>query len=166
VIARRVNNEGVNRSLLQLRSQLGVNTILRETGFGSQRQILGALARNEILGILMDQDTKVDGVFVDFFGRPAYTPKGPVALALATGAVLLPVFILRQPDDTHKISFLPIYQLQLSGDKEADMLRNTAQLTRIIEEQIRQTPQQWVWMHQRWRRQPPSSDGGDKEAQA
>ncbi len=157
VIARRVNNEGANNSLLELRSRCGVSTILREKGFASQRLILRALANNEMLGILMDQDTKVDGVFVDFFGRPAYTPKGPVTLALATGAVLLPVFIIRQPDDTHKLSFLPIYQLQLSGDKEADILENTAQLTRIIEEQIRQAPQQWAWMHQRWKRQPPSS---------
>ncbi len=155
VIARRVNNEGVNNALLDLRSKCGVHTILREAGFASQRQILRALAKNELLGILMDQDTDVDGVFVDFFGQPAHTPKGPVALALATGATLLPVFITRQPDDTHKLTVLPIYQLQLTGDKEADILKNTAELTHMIEKQIRKTPEQWVWMHQRWKRKSP-----------
>ncbi len=154
VIARRVNNEKVNETLLDLRSQLGVNTILRESGFSSQRQILRALKNNELLGMLIDQDTKVDGVFVDFFGRPAYTPIGPVSLAMSTGAALIPVFVVRQPDDTHKLTFHPIYELKLTGNKEDDILNNTIKLTNIIEEQIRQIPEQWVWMHQRWKRQP------------
>lgn len=156
VVARRINNEGINTSLLELRSQWGVNTILRDSGFATQRQILRVLARNEILGLLMDQDANVDGVFVDFFGRPAYTPKGPLILALATGAAILPIFTTRQADNTHKITFLPIYQINLTGDKKADILYNTAQLNQIIEAQIRQTPDQWVWMHQRWKRKPPS----------
>lgn len=154
VIARRVNNERANEALLKLRSQLGVNTILRESGFSSQKQIIRALNNNELLGILMDQDTKVDGVFVDFFGRPAYTPVGPVALSMATGAPIIPVFITRQPDDIHKLTFYPIYQMKSTGDKETDIITNTAALNKIIEEQIRKVPDQWVWMHQRWKRQP------------
>ncbi|MBI5788157.1 MAG: lysophospholipid acyltransferase family protein [Candidatus Schekmanbacteria bacterium] len=157
VIARRVNNEGINRALLDVRSQVGVNTILREKGFAAQRLILSTLARNDILGILMDQDTKVDGVFVDFFGQPAYTPKGPVVLAMVTGAAIVPTFIVRQSDNTHKICYQPIFELQLSGNKEADILHNTALLTNLIEEQIRKAPEQWIWMHQRWKRRPKES---------
>lgn len=103
--------------------------------------------------MLIDQDTKVDGVWVPFFGRPAFTPVGAAELALRQKAIVLPFFIERKADGDHLLRFLP--PLDLPDDpREA-----TALMTRAIEEQVRRRPEQWVWMHRRWRRQPGVATG-------
>ncbi len=154
IIARRINNQGVNDLMLKLRQQTGVNVIMRDKRSKVSKSIVKVLLKNEILGILMDQDARVDGVFVDFFGRPAHTPSGPVALALATGASIMPAFIIRKPDGRHLLKMLPHFKLQVTGVKEQDILTNTQALTSIIEDYVRKYPTQWVWMHRRCRRQP------------
>jgi len=119
----------------------------------SIKSALQCLKRNELLGILADVDTKVDGVFVDFFGRPAYTPRGPVNIALKTGCALLPTFIIRQKDDTHKIIVEKAIKLKITDDTEEDIRFNTAVFTKIIESYIRKYPEQWIWVHDRWKTQ-------------
>jgi len=121
----------------------------------SIKSALKCLRRNEILGIAPDIDTKVDGVFVDFFGRSAFTPRGPVSIALRTGAVLVPAFIIRQKDDTHKIVVEKALKLETTGNTEEDVRLNTARFTKIIESYIRKYPEQWIWMHRRWKTRPP-----------
>jgi len=154
VVAREINNAGINRLMIELRQKMGVNTILRSRRGRVQKSIIQTLRRNHILGLLIDQDAKVEGVFVEFFGRPAYTPTGAVALSLVTGAAIVPGFIIRQADGRHKLTILPKFELELCGDRESDIRHNTARLTKIIEQQIRLAPSQWVWMHRRWRRKP------------
>jgi KDO2-lipid IV(A) lauroyltransferase len=111
------------------------------------------LKRNELLGILADVDTDVDSIFVDFFGRPAYTPYGPVAISLKTGAALIPAFIVHQDDDSHCVVIEPPLKLYRSGDWETDIRANTSRFTKIIEDYIRRYPDQWIWMHRRWKTQ-------------
>lgn len=154
IVARRINNVRIDKLILELRQQTGVHIIMREEQGRVSRSIFKVLLKNQLLGILMDQDSRVDGVFVDFFGRKAYTPSGPVALALATGAAIMPVFITRKSDGKHIQKMLPPYKLKITGNKERDVLVNTQGLTNIIEEYVRRFPSQWVWMHRRWRRQP------------
>jgi KDO2-lipid IV(A) lauroyltransferase len=137
----------VNRN----RESIGVSCIPRGT---SIKRALRCLKRNELLGILADIDTKVDGVFVDFFGRPAFTPRGPVSIALRTGAALVPTFIIRQKDDTHRIVIEKTLKLKVTGVLEEDIRVNTARFTKIIESYIRKYPEQWIWTHQRWKTQP------------
>lgn len=156
IVARRINNERINDLMLKLRQQTGVNVIMREKRSKVSKNVVRVLLKNEILGILMDQDARVDGVFVDFFGRPAHTPTGPVALALATGAAIIPAFIVREPDGRHLLKMSPHFELKVTGNKEQDILKNTQALTSIIEDYVRQYPTQWVWIHRRWRRQPKS----------
>jgi KDO2-lipid IV(A) lauroyltransferase len=154
IVARRINNEGINNLILGIRRQNGVQVIMREKRGRASRSIFRALLNNQVLGVLMDQDARVDGVFVDFFGRPAYTPSGPVALALSTGATIIPGFITRKPDGQHLLKMLPPFDLKITGHKQQDILTNTQELTKIIEDYVRRFPSQWVWMHRRWRRQP------------
>ncbi|MBI5180808.1 MAG: lysophospholipid acyltransferase family protein [Nitrospirae bacterium] len=153
VIAAPLYDNRINELLIRQRSIHNIRVILR----GSQdikRKIIKALHNNESLSMLIDQDTKVPGVFVDFFGRQAYTPLGAASIALRTGSPVLMGFITRQSDNTHKITIGPALKLINTGDRESDIRENTLLFTKIIEEQIRKTPEQWVWMHNRWKKQP------------
>lgn len=117
----------------------------------SIKSALQCLKRNEVLGILADIDTKADGVFVDFFGKPAYTPRGPVSIALKTGCDLLPGVIIRQRDNTHRLIVEKPIELKITGDIEEDVRYNTAVFTKIIESYVRKYPEQWIWIHDRWK---------------
>ncbi len=150
-IVRPVRSPRLEMMLNRNRESMGIGCIPRGT---SIKNALKCLKRNEILGILSDIDTKVDGVFVDFFGRPAFTPRGPVSIALRTGAVLVPAFIIRQKDDTHKVVIEKALELKTTDDQESDILRNTARFTKVIESYIRKYPEQWIWIHQRWKTKP------------
>jgi KDO2-lipid IV(A) lauroyltransferase len=153
VIAAPLYDNRINELLIKQRARHSVKVILR----GSQdikREIIKALHNNESLSMLIDQDTKVPGVFVDFFGRPAYTPSGAASISMRTDAPVLMGFITRLPDNTHRIHIKPPLQLINTGHRDSDIKENTALFTKIIEEQIRKTPEQWVWMHNRWKKQP------------
>jgi KDO2-lipid IV(A) lauroyltransferase len=133
--------------LAGLRERFGTPTIARGTE-GAARQLLITLRRGGALGMLIDQDTKVDGVWVPFFGRPAFTPVGAAKIALRQKTAVIPTFIERLPQGRHLATFHP--PLDLPGDPQ----EATALMTEKIEEQVRKHPEQWVWIHRRWRRQP------------
>lgn len=150
-IVRPVRSQRLEVLVRRGRESMGIKCIYRGA---SIKSALRCLKRNEILGILSDIDTKVDGVFVDFFGRPAFTPSGPVSIALRTGARLIPAFIIRQEDDKHKIVIEKALELDITGVLEEDIIINTARFTKIIESYIRRYPEQWIWVHQRWKTKP------------
>ncbi len=106
------------------------------------------------VALLIDQDTKVKTVFVDFFGMPAATPAGATVLALKTGAAVIPTYIYLGDDELQHMHILPEIPMTVSGDEEHDIIFNTQILTNFIEEQVRNHPDQWVWMHERWKTQP------------
>jgi KDO2-lipid IV(A) lauroyltransferase len=147
-VARPLDDAGLQKLLVDLRSHLGTTTIARGTR-GSARQLLEVLRGGGALAMLIDQDTKVDGVWVPFFGRPAFTPVGAAEIALRQKANVIPSFSERRPDGGHLIRFHPALDLP-QEPREA-----TALMTAKIEEQVRRRPEQWVWWHKRWRRQPP-----------
>lgn len=147
VIARRIYDDRLNKILVDLRNSKGVKCILRDE---SSYQVLRCLRRNEALGVLIDQDTSVQGVFVDFFGRPAYTPQGLATIALRTQAVVIPTFIVRV-GNKHKVIIKEKVELKHSSDEKQDILDNTQKFTQIIESMVRSYPSQWIWMHQRWK---------------
>ena len=149
-IVRELRSPRLNALVSHYREKAGYATIDRDTGI---RQALQCLRRNELLGIVADVDTSVSGVFVDFFGRRAYTPYSPVAIALKTGAAILPAFIIRQPDGSHRAIIEPPLTLKRTNTKEKDLVVNTQKFTKIIEAYIRQYPAQWIWMHRRWKTQ-------------
>lgn len=153
VVAREVYDPRLNVLLTDFRARYGTRTLLRGDLSG-MREILRVLKRNEILGLLIDQDTNVPGVFVDFFGRAAYTPSGAAHLALRTGAAVVGGVIHREGPLRHRIRVVPL-EVTRSGDEERDVRENTQRFTRFLEEEIRRFPRDWVWFHRRWKRAPP-----------
>lgn len=133
-----------------LRRTHDVNVIYRDE---SPKKMLKVLKENKILGIVADQDVdSVGGVFVNFFGMPAFTPAGPVALARATGAKIIPVFVIRQ-GARHIFKIEEPVELIDTGNKEADIVTNTQKWSDVVESYIRRYPEQWVWIHRRWKTQ-------------
>lgn len=111
---------------------------------------LESLKRNEIVCLLGDQYAK-GGVKVDFFGHPTPTAVGPVVLSLRTGAKIVPMFISRRADNKYCLRIEPPFPLEVTGNREKDIRESTARLTRIIESYVRRYPDQWAWIHRRWR---------------
>jgi KDO2-lipid IV(A) lauroyltransferase len=147
VVARELDDPLQQESLLRFRARFGTTTIVRGTP-GAARALLASLRSGGALGMLIDQDTDVDGVFVDFFGRPAWTPVGAAELALRFGAAVLPTFVERLADGSHRGTIHPALELP------TDPLAATRAMTATIEAQVRRRPEQWVWLHRRWRRRP------------
>jgi len=153
VVARALEEPELQALLAGLRDRFGTATIERG-GEGAARAILGRLRRGGVLGMLIDQDTKVDGVWVPFFGRPAFTPVGPAKIALRQRAAVVPAFIERLPAGRGTRGTRHLARFHPAMDLPGDPGEATAAMTRAVEDQIRRRPEQWVWMHRRWRRQP------------
>jgi KDO2-lipid IV(A) lauroyltransferase len=153
VVATPVYDSRLDDLLIAARAAQGVETIRRGSSTAA-RQLLSALRRNAFLGMLIDQDTDVDGAFVSFFGRPAYTPTGAAALALRTGAAVVCGFLVREGSIRHRMIVQGPITLIRTGDHERDVIENTALFTGLIERHIRAFPDQWVWFHRRWKRRP------------
>jgi KDO2-lipid IV(A) lauroyltransferase len=150
VVARRMRFSKYTDWVNDLRSKKNIKVILRQNSF---KELLSILTSNQLLGILPDQDVdSVEGVFVDFFGQKAYTPVGPVSLALASGAALITCYIYRD-NNHHQIVIDDPIELTISGDKQRDLVVNTEKWQKRIESYIRLYPEQWVWMHKRWKTQ-------------
>ena len=150
VVARPLDEPAQQRLLAGLRQRFGTPTIERGRE-GASRQLLVTLRKGGALGMLIDQDTKVDGVWVSFFGHLAFTPVGAAKIALRQKTAVIPVFIERLENGNHRVTF------HSSLDLPDDPTEATALMTAKIEEQVRRRPEQWVWMHRRWRRQPDGS---------
>lgn len=147
VVARGQNDARLDSFIAAFRARFGTTTIARSQQ-GAARKLLRQLRKGGALGMLIDQDTKVDGVWVPFFGRLAFTPVGAASISSRQGAAVIPAFIERLEDGRHLARFLP--ELELPEDPT----EATALMTAKIEEQVRRCPEQWVWMHRRWRRRP------------
>jgi KDO2-lipid IV(A) lauroyltransferase len=150
-VARPLDNPLLDRLINQKREQWG-NRVLSK--FGVAREVTQLLKKGESVGFLIDQNVSGrGGVFVPFFGRPASTNKGLALIALRTGAPVIPAYIVRDGEG-HRFIFEKEIELVRTGDIEADVLENTARFTRIIESYVRRYPDQWLWMHRRWKTQP------------
>ena len=151
VIARRIYFDKYDKIINNMRTSKGVGVIYRDE---SPKKILRLLKKGKLIGILADQDVdSVDGVFVNFFGRPAYTPKAPVILSAATGAPLIPCFMIREKNGHRLIVEDPMEVID-KGDKEKTIKFNTQRWSDLIESYIKRYPEQWVWLHRRWKTKP------------
>jgi KDO2-lipid IV(A) lauroyltransferase len=115
--------------------------------------ILTELDQGNLIGLLIDHNAKTRGVFVDFFGKVASTEKGLAQLALTTRAPVVPYFVIKR-DGGYVVEVLPEVPLIDTGNMEADILANTLQYNKIIESVIRRYPDQWLWVHRRWKTRP------------
>ena len=122
----------------------------------SARAMLKILKDTGTIGILADQNTMPEeGIFVDFFGTPACTTTGIARVALHTGAAVVPGYAVWDAErKKYRLRFEPAVELVRTGDAERDVRENTQQFARVIEETIRKYPEQWVWVHARWKTRP------------
>ena len=158
-IIRPASDQQIEEYFVKLRTRLGLYTIYSQPRKQCVDASLRALRNNEFLFIPLDQNFgSSGGVFVDFFGQKAATATGPVVFAMRTKAPILPVFTVRQPDDTHKIIIEEPLLLEEKGTDEETILANTARITAIIERYIRWFPHEWGWMHRRWKTRPPEGE--------
>jgi KDO2-lipid IV(A) lauroyltransferase len=146
VVARRSGDAAFDEITDQLRQNGGYTVHPRG---GSPKVLLQQLRRNGIIAILPDQ--KSEDVFVPFFGRAAGTVAGPAVLALKTGAPILPMFCPRQPDGLYCVEFGPQIDTAPTGNADADAERIMADINASIENVVRRYPDQWLWLHDRWR---------------
>jgi len=153
-IMRPMHDARVERIFLKKREKYGVRTIYSQPRNECVNNTIAALRNNELIFIPIDQNFGTGGVFVNFFGRQAATATGPVVLAQRTKAALIPCFILRQPEDRHKIIFEPELELKEGNDPRDTVLINIQRLTDIIEAYIRKYPAEWGWIHRRWKSKP------------
>ncbi len=154
VVGSPLENPGLNRIVVGMRNQAGYVNIARGEG---TREIIRSLRRGCAVGMLIDQDTKVPGVFVSFFGRPAHTPTGPVLLARKFGLPIIPIFMYLKDDLTYQIECQPPLALRHTEDEARDILANTQLCSEAYERIIRRFPEQWVWMHKRWKTEDKSA---------
>ena len=154
MVIRRLDNPRVDRLVNEIRCLHG-NRVVHKDDFA--RGLLATMRRGETVGILMDTNmTPPQGVFVPFFGVPACTASGLARVAQHTGAAVLPGFMVWEArEQKYVLRFGPEIPLSATGDDERDVLENTARFTRAIEEAIRKNPDQWLWVHRRWKTRPP-----------
>jgi KDO2-lipid IV(A) lauroyltransferase len=150
-IMRAMRDTRVENIFLEKRNRFKIKTIYSQPRSVCVNNTLEALRNNEVVFIPIDQNFGTGGVFVDFFGRKAATATGPVVLAQRTKAALLPCFIVRQKDDTHKIIFEEPLNLEKGKDPQETVVINIQRLTNIIEHYIRIYPAEWGWVHRRWK---------------
>lgn len=159
VIAKASSDPKLNALAERFRATGGVTTLWREDR-DTGRAIIRTFRQGHALGILVDQDTSVQGVFVPFFGRPAYTPRAAGDLALRFGApVVVGTARRRGPERSagHVVELVEIPFDPSAADREAEVVRITAACSAALEAAIRRNPAEWVWMHERWKTEPPAA---------
>lgn len=150
-IAFPLKNELLNAYIWRNREHLSLKLIPRENAI---RSTLRALKNNKAVGYFSDQNAGDHGVFIDFFGKPASTSRAPVTIALKTGTPILFALNIRKPNDKHHVHISPPMYLEPSDDSETDVKKYTTLLVKELEKYIQQNPEQWLWLHNRWKTQP------------
>lgn len=157
VVLRPLDAPWLDRLATRLRERSGVELIDKRAAL---RPVLRALGAGGMVGILLDQNAaRREGVFVPFFGRAASTSRSVAVLALRTGTPIVPAFMRREDGGTHRVVVEPALPWPPPGDLETAIVALTGRCTEAIEAAIRETPSQWLWMHDRWRTRPPSDPG-------
>jgi KDO2-lipid IV(A) lauroyltransferase len=152
IVHRALRNPLIDAAISTQRVRYGNRIIERKAG---GREMMKMLRQNWMIAIALDLDVR-KGVFVDFFGLPASTSDGIARLSLATGAPVMPVFMVREGDTVHhKITILPAFYPEKTRNREALAREYTQQYTTTLEQMIRAHPDHWNWIHRRWKTRPP-----------
>ena len=153
IVMRPMDNEYLDQLLQHYRTMHGNKTVAKDDFV---RGLLAAMKAGETVGILMDTNmTPPQGIFVDFFGIPACTASGLARIALRTDAAVVPGFTIWDPAlRKYRLRFDPALELIRTGHLEADIAANTQMFTKVIEDYVRKYPDQWLWVHRRWKTRP------------
>lgn len=153
IVVRRLDNLKVDALVERYRTLHGNQTFAKED---FARGLLAAMKAGDTVGILMDTNmTPPQGVFVDFFGKLACTASGMARVALRSGAAVVPAFTIWDKKlKKYRVRFDPALQLVSTGDDDADAVSNTARFNRVIQDYATRYPEQWLWVHRRWKTRP------------
>lgn len=153
-LMRPLDNPYLDRLMREYRTMHGNQAIDKDD---PTRGLLRAMKEGKVVGFLMDTNmTPPQGIFVDYFGIPACTASGLARIALRTDAAVIPGFTLWDPVlRKYKLRFDPALTLIRTADNEADIAANTQLFTKVIEDFVRRYPDQWLWVHRRWKTRPP-----------
>jgi KDO2-lipid IV(A) lauroyltransferase len=157
-LVRRIDNDMVESLVDESRQRFGNKTLDK---LSAARSMVKILRSGESLGLLLDLNTLDDeAIFVDFFGIPASTNFMVAKLALRTNSPIVPIFApWNEEEQKYVVSLYPAIHPEVTGDEEVDVLKLTTRLSHTIEDQIRQHPGQWLWIHKRWKTRPPGEPG-------
>ena len=150
-IARKLDNSYLEDFINKLRTISGGGVFHKE---GSPLKVVRALKKNSCVAIILDQNGGIGGLFVDFFGKKAATPRSLAMLSYSTGAAVIPLIPYPQEDGTYQAVYLPELKLEKTGDKDADIFRWTEEYQKVLEKIIRERPEPWMWFHRRWKSRP------------
>jgi KDO2-lipid IV(A) lauroyltransferase len=153
IVMRPMDNVYLDRMIRRYRTMHGNQTVDKDDFV---RGLLAAMKAGEVVGILMDTNmTPPQGIFVNFFGIPACTASGLARIALRTDAAVVPAFTIWDAAlGKYRLRFDPALELIRTGELEADIAANTQRFTNVIEDYVRQYPDQWLWVHRRWKTRP------------
>jgi KDO2-lipid IV(A) lauroyltransferase len=146
-VVQKQTNAAMDRFINDYRTLAGMHVTYKS----GVREMVRLLGQGMIIGLLMDQDAGHDGVFVNFFGRPASTPQGAAALARLKDAPIVPAFITEETDGRHTIHIHQAIWVDKTADRAADIFATTQAVTKIVEGHIRRYPCEWFWLHNRWK---------------
>jgi KDO2-lipid IV(A) lauroyltransferase len=156
MIARPLDNPALDRRLVRLRTAGGNTVFYKQKAIA---RVLTALREGDIVAILIDQNVQAkDGIFVSFFGRPACTTTVAAAIALKTRCAIVPVHCILQPGGRYRMVYGPPVEWAGTGRRDEDVAALTQHLTKVIEDWVRENPEQWLWLHRRWKTMPPRGD--------
>ncbi len=146
-VAQKQKNSAFDRFINEYRSLIGMH-ITYKSGV---REMFKMISEGWAIGLLMDQDAGRDGVLLQFFGRDTSCVTGPASMGRFQGAPILPIFISQNSDGTHLLKIHEAVFAEKTKNKQEDLTRTTEKLTRIIEAHIRKYPEEWFWLHDRWK---------------
>lgn len=150
-VGAKLKNEALDRLLVENRTSRGIDFSHRGEG---TLKMLRSLKQGKVVMMLIDQDTdKVKNVFVDFYGKKAATPIGAAILAQKTGAAVVPLALSMQ-NGKQVLTIKPEVEITVTGDEEKDLQENTQRMSNATESFIKEYPEQWVWVHERWKTRP------------
>jgi KDO2-lipid IV(A) lauroyltransferase len=157
IVMRPLDNPYLDRMTRAYRTMHGNKTVDKDFARG----LIAALRKGETVGVLMDTNMIASqGVFVDFFGLKACTASGAARVALKTDAAVVPGFTIWDPVlQKYRLRFDPAVELIRTNNNDADVVANTAKFTKVIEEYVRRYPDQWLWVHRRWKTRPQGEKG-------
>ncbi len=151
-VSSKIKIASLNSTMIKLRESRGMININRDNCY---ERLVNELKNGHCLIIMIDQDSKnIRGDFINFFDKPAYTPLGCARLAMETGAAVVPMNTYRNPDHTYIFKILPEIVFEHKSNQTDTLLHNTQRFNNVIESQILEHPEQWVWMHKRWNTTP------------
>jgi KDO2-lipid IV(A) lauroyltransferase len=164
MIARPLDNPALDRRLVRLRTASGNTVFYKQKAIA---RVLAALREGGIVAILIDQNMQAkDGIFVRFFARSACTTPVAAAIALKTGCAIVPVHCILQSNGRYRMVYGPRVEWAGTGRRDEDVAALTQHLTTIIERWVRDNPEQWLWLHRRWKTTPPEAVPPAREPEA